>query len=52
MPLPRQEGELSCIYVLGYRYCLFLRIVYWSLELFAKCGIFLFFILFNSWHTV
>ena len=31
--VPSQESDWSCIGVLGYRFCLFLRFCYWFLEL-------------------
>ena len=36
--------QRSCIRVLGYRFDLFLRFVYWILDLFRQCGIFFFLI--------
>jgi len=38
----KQESERVCIWVLGYRICLFLRFYNWILKLFGKSGIFWF----------
>ena len=43
--VPNQESEWSCSCVLLYRVYLILRCLYWILELYRQCGIFVFFIL-------
>ena len=38
--VPSHESVRSCNFVLGYRFCPFLRFANWILELFLQCGIF------------
>ena len=40
--VPSQESEWSCMCVLLYRFYLFLRFLYWILELYRQCGIFVY----------
>jgi hypothetical protein len=40
VPVPIRQSEQTCIWVLEYFLCLFLRCCYWILELFQQCGIF------------
>jgi hypothetical protein len=37
--VPSHESVRSCNFVLGYRFCPFLRFANWILELFLQCGI-------------
>ena len=40
IPVPSQESERSCICLLGYQFCPFLRFFYWIVvEMFRRCGI-------------
>jgi hypothetical protein len=36
MSVPSQEGKRCVILCLGFRYCLFIRLSYWILELFLQ----------------